>query len=108
MRFAKPLDTALLATLVPKHKLVCTFEDNALIGGFGSAVLESINDLRVMPSRPLLRFGISDHFISHASQQEQYSEEGLDTENIIKKIRDELALLPLTVIDQTSSVQHAG
>jgi 1-deoxy-D-xylulose-5-phosphate synthase len=76
MRFIKPLDKELLSKLLPAHKLVCTVEDHALAGGFGSAVLEFINTETVTYPGHLKRFGLRDEFITHASQKEQLENHG--------------------------------
>ncbi len=86
-RFAKPLDTELLAAELPKHGLVCTLEDHALSGGFGSAVVEFANDAGIALRIPIKRFGIGDSFVPHASQAEQHAMHGYDTQSIIDFMR---------------------
>lgn len=102
MRFAKPIDSELLKALAPRHELICTFEDHSLMGGFGSIVLETLSDLHIAPKRPLLRFGIGDHFVLHASQNEQANDEQLDVASIVRRIKEELSLACLP------SAQQAG
>lgn len=64
-RFAKPLDLELLAKHAASAHAIVTFEDHALMGGFGAAVLEALNELG--ESTPVLRIGYPDHFIHHGS-----------------------------------------
>ena len=59
-RFCKPIDAALMRQLAERHELVVTIEDHAQLAGFGSAVLEALEDaparvLRAGPARPLRR-----------------------------------------------------
>lgn len=89
MRFAKPLDVELLQREIPRHAIVATIEDHALMGGFGSAVLEEINDSKIPLSSPLIRFGVKDHFLAHASQAEQHAQEGFDPVSIFQRLRQE-------------------
>lgn len=85
-RFAKPLDIDLLSELAPRHSLIATIEDHALMGGFGSAVLEAINDNHIRIAQPILRFGVQDDFVTHATQSEQHLMNGYSSESIIRAI----------------------
>jgi 1-deoxy-D-xylulose-5-phosphate synthase len=85
-RFAKPLDTKLLAEELPKHGIVCTLEDHALQGGFGSAVLEFVNDSGIALQSPIKRFGVPDVYVTHASQAEQHAMLGYDPEALFRYI----------------------
>lgn len=86
MRFIKPLDTDLLANLAQEHTLFVTLEDNAIMGGAGSAVNEYIqaNKLDVK----VLNLGIPDEFIKHGTQQEMYEVMGLDSQGILNSIKN--------------------
>ncbi|HDD35664.1 MAG TPA: 1-deoxy-D-xylulose-5-phosphate synthase [Candidatus Desulfofervidus auxilii] len=85
-RFVKPLDENLLKELVPKFKLIVTIEENALAGGFGSAVLESISTLNI--SRPVFKIGLPDIFVEHGAQAFLRKKYGLDTEGIYQKVKN--------------------
>jgi 1-deoxy-D-xylulose-5-phosphate synthase len=87
-RFVKPLDIECLKAEIPKHILVCTIEDHALIGGFGSAVLEAVNDFRIPLQKSIVRFGVGDDFVPHGSQAEQHKLLGYDVDGIYKKISE--------------------
>ncbi len=67
-RFAKPLDKSLLLQQSKHARLFVTIEDNVLAGGFGSAVIETLNDAQ--RSTPVLRIGWPDRFIPFASTVE--------------------------------------
>ena len=89
-RFAKPLDTELLAKELPRHKVVCTVEDHALLGGFGSAVIEFANDAALGLQSCIKRFGVADEFVAHASQAEQYEQYGYDTKSIVRYVSSQV------------------
>ncbi|MDO9949296.1 1-deoxy-D-xylulose-5-phosphate synthase [Glaesserella parasuis] len=84
MRFAKPLDEALIAELADRHELLVTLEENALQGGAGSAVNEYLQHIGKI--KPLLMLGIPDFFIPQATQAESYADLGLDAKGIEQKI----------------------
>ena len=89
MRFVKPLDTALLSWLLDRQpELLVTLEENALAGGFGSAVLEFMADAG---SRcRVLRFGIEDKFIEHGSCPQLLEKCGLTPQQIADRIIDNI------------------
>ena len=84
MRFVKPLDEALLAELANNHHHFVTVEDNAIMGGAGSAVAEFVMQSQLKVQVTLL--GLPDSFIKHGTQQEIYSELGLDSAGILTSI----------------------
>jgi 1-deoxy-D-xylulose-5-phosphate synthase len=85
-RFAKPLDQELLAKELPLYDVVCTLEDHALAGGFGSAVVEFTNDNAINTRCAIKRFGVGDAFVSHGTQAEQHKLNGYDAESIASYI----------------------
>ncbi|MDR7121237.1 1-deoxy-D-xylulose-5-phosphate synthase [Rheinheimera soli] len=84
MRFVKPLDQQLLTELSKTHSHFVTIEDNALMGGAGSAV----NEFCIAEQMPvkLLNIGLPDIFIKHGTQEQIYAELGLDCVGIQAKI----------------------
>ncbi|MGC9337275.1 MAG: 1-deoxy-D-xylulose-5-phosphate synthase [Candidatus Cloacimonadia bacterium] len=89
-RFLKPIDDALFQNLAQNGvKHIITIEQNAIRGGFGSAVLESINeqglDIKVKA------FGIPDKFVPHGAMDILYRSIGLDASHIIHYILSEYA-----------------
>ena len=80
MRFVKPLDEKLLHKILKKHKFILTVEDGCVIGGFGSAVLEFINDNSY--HNTVQRLGIPDKIIEHGTQDELYRECNYDDVSI--------------------------
>jgi 1-deoxy-D-xylulose-5-phosphate synthase len=92
-RFAKPLDAELITHQAPRHRLICTLEDHAVQGGFGTAVLECLHDRQVLLTQPLVRFGVQDNYVPHASQDEQHVMNGYDAESIYRRVLRSLASL---------------
>ena len=89
MRFVKPLDEELLCEILAKQpKMLVTLEENALAGGFGSAVLEYLADNDYL--LPTLRFGIADEFIEQGSCPELLEICGLLPQQIADKIVDKI------------------
>lgn len=80
-RFIKPLDRNLLISTVSRIKRIITIEENVLAGGFGSAVLEFLDNTDI-PNVKLRRLGIPDEFIEQGSQAELRKKYGLDEEGI--------------------------
>jgi 1-deoxy-D-xylulose-5-phosphate synthase len=85
MRFAKPLDTALLDELSTRYSRFVTIEDGTRIGGFGSAVAEYISAEH--PGIRVSIMGVPDRIVEHGSPKELYREVGLDAEGIAAEIR---------------------
>ncbi|MCE7068200.1 1-deoxy-D-xylulose-5-phosphate synthase [Dyadobacter sp. CY326] len=86
MRFAKPLDEAILHEVFTQHNRVITLEDGCLQGGFGSAVIEFMSDNGY--SSIVKRLGIPDTIIEHGEPNELYRECGIDTQGIVKTIHE--------------------
>jgi 1-deoxy-D-xylulose-5-phosphate synthase len=85
-RFAKPLDLELLASHAASCRLIITMEDHTATGGFGSAVIEALQDLCIQT--PVMRIGWPDKFIAHGSSVgELRRANGLDTETLYTRIR---------------------
>lgn len=84
-RFIKPLDEALLLEHIRKAALVITLEENALPGGFGSAVLELCEKHGLQPV--LRRIGIPDRFMPHGNVKNLHREAGLSVEGLIEAYR---------------------
>jgi 1-deoxy-D-xylulose-5-phosphate synthase len=84
MRFVKPIDQDLIRELEKSHQRIITIEDNAIMGGAGSAVLEFIASQSLSFQTTIM--GIPDAYIDHASQSEQWAEMGIDCAGIKQKI----------------------
>jgi 1-deoxy-D-xylulose-5-phosphate synthase len=83
-RFAKPLDAGLLAQLAAEHDLVVTVEEGVLMGGFGSAVWESLSEGGAAPR--ILRVGLPDRYVTHGAPALLHEEVGFTAERIAERI----------------------
>jgi 1-deoxy-D-xylulose-5-phosphate synthase len=85
-RFAKPLDTLLLAQLAASHDLLVTVEEGALAGGFGSGVIEALTEGGdgVLPR--VLRIGLPDRYVTHGAPRLLHQEVGFTGEAIAERI----------------------
>lgn len=80
-RFVKPLDAELILSVARKSGRVMTVEENALQGGFGSAVLELLYDNNMQDVK-VRRLGLPDHYIEQGSQAQLRKDVGIDSEGI--------------------------
>jgi 1-deoxy-D-xylulose-5-phosphate synthase len=92
-RFAKPIDTNLSERLAREHELLVTIEENALPGGFGSAVLEHLED--AFADGPgerarVLRIGLPDSYVTHGKPALLRAEVGLTGESVADKVLSSL------------------
>ncbi|MGB2799519.1 MAG: 1-deoxy-D-xylulose-5-phosphate synthase [Dehalococcoidia bacterium] len=83
--FIKPLDSSLILDAAQRIKRVVTVEDNALKGGFGSAVLELLESSPIHELE-VERIGLPDEFAEHGSRDTLRAKYGLDTEGIVKRV----------------------
>ncbi len=97
MRFVKPIDEALLLELARSHAAFVTLEDNAVMGGAGSAVSEFLHAHAI--TLPMLQLGLSDRFLEHAARDELLAHEGLDAASIEQSVRERFGnLIPDTAL----------
>ena len=88
-RFVKPLDAELIRTLAQTHGAIVTIEENAAAGGFGSAVLEFLQEEGIVI--PVKTLGVPDHFFEHASQQRLRELAGLGIKDVVSAAQKVLA-----------------
>jgi 1-deoxy-D-xylulose-5-phosphate synthase len=91
MRWAKPLDVDLLLQVAADHDALVTLEEGAVMGGAGSAVLESLAASGL--SKPVLPLGLRDEFIEHGDPQKLMALQGLDAAGIEAAVRQRFAAL---------------
>ncbi len=84
MRFAKPIDIELVKKACEQYHIILTVEDGVVVGGFGSAILETMQELNF--NNRCIRLGVPDMFIEHATQLEQYELCGFSTAAIIRTV----------------------
>ncbi len=90
LRFIKPLDLETLLPLTRRAAWILTVEEGSRMGGAASALLEALADAQIenwFPIPPVMRLGMEDRFIPHASRAEQLEETGLDAAGILKAIQ---------------------
>jgi 1-deoxy-D-xylulose-5-phosphate synthase len=83
-RFAKPLDTGLLAQLAAEHDLLVTVEEGVLAGGFGTGVWESLAEAGTRAQ--VLRIGLPDRFVTHGAPKLLHEEVGFTPERIAERV----------------------
>lgn len=86
MRFVKPLDGELLKEIADTHRYILTVEENALEGGFGSRVMESLSGMDNPPK--IRRLGIPDRFIEQGPRRHLLKNLGLSPEGIAQAVRE--------------------
>jgi 1-deoxy-D-xylulose-5-phosphate synthase len=83
-RFVKPLDTELIVPLARRIGKVVTMEEGCVMGGFGSAVIEALQDNDVLV--PVKRFGVPDMLVDHATPDESKADLGLTSSQMAANI----------------------
>jgi 1-deoxy-D-xylulose-5-phosphate synthase len=89
-RFAKPIDVEMLEFFAGTVEVILTLEDHVLRGGFGSAVLEELNNLGL--NTPVVRIGWPDRFIEHGKQDALRAKYGITPDAAIEKLRPYLKI----------------
>src|SRR5690606_32149884 len=87
-RFAKPLDTELVNRLAADHELLVTIEDNVIAGGFGTGVLEHLEDTLGPGERRarVIRVGLPDRFVTHGKPALLHEEIGLTGPAVAERV----------------------
>ncbi len=102
MRFVKPLDEDLVISIANRHTALITIEENATLGGAGSAVAELLAAEGVQI--PLQQIGIPDRFIEHGSRDSCLAAAGLDLAGLSASVERWWALQPR----QRERIRSAG
>jgi len=85
MRFAKPLDEEMLHEVFSQYDKIITIEDGTIVGGFGSAVLEFMNEHGYKADIKMM--GIPDRLVEHGTPKQLYDEIGIDANGIATVLR---------------------
>ncbi len=85
IRFIKPLDDELLKEIYADSKLMVTVEENAIQGGFGSAILEFFEQEKIHDVK-LARLGIPDTFINHGTREQLLDNIGISPNKIVASV----------------------
>jgi 1-deoxy-D-xylulose-5-phosphate synthase len=102
-RFVKPLDEKMLLSILKKFDRIISVEENALSGGFGSAVLE-FAEAHDVTRVVIKRMGIPDQFIEHGSRGRLLSDLGLDKDGITRMAKK---MLESTAVSEKPKVRRA-
>ena len=90
MRFVKPLDEVMLHEVFGKFNKIITVEDGTVVGGFGSAILEFMNEHGYKADVKIM--GIPDRLVEHGTPKQLYDEIGIDANGIAQVIREMAAV----------------
>lgn len=86
MRFVKPIDDELIADMADTHQALITLEENAVMGGAGSAVCESLNAAGI--HCPVLQIGLPDSYLEHGSREELLAAANLDVDSLRTRVKN--------------------
>src|SRR6185503_4121863 len=92
-RFVKPLDASLLLALARTKRLIVTVEEDYLAGGFGSAVLELLEENGLQDKIRFVRMGIPDRLITHGDAKLLLAKYGLDADGIYNRVKESMEVL---------------
>ena len=105
-RFVKPLDEELLQQFAKSCQLIVTLEENVIAGGFGSAVLESLQQSGTVV--PVQTIGLPDRYISQGSPEQQREDAGLSVTKIVGSITGRLKELMPRIQKPSKTVKKAS
>jgi 1-deoxy-D-xylulose-5-phosphate synthase len=92
-RFVKPLDAQLLLALAQTKRLIVTVEEAYLAGGFGSAVLELLEENGLQDKVRVVRMGIPDRLVTHGDPKLLLAKYGLDADGIYTRVKESIDVL---------------
>ncbi|HEX3282487.1 MAG TPA: 1-deoxy-D-xylulose-5-phosphate synthase [Pyrinomonadaceae bacterium] len=92
-RFVKPLDAPLLLALAKTKRLIVTVEEAYLAGGFGSAVLELLEENGLQDKVRVVRMGIPDRLVTHGDPKLLLAKYGLDADGIYIRVKESIDVL---------------
>ena len=103
-RFVKPLDASLLLALARTKRLLVTVEEAYLAGGFGSAILELLEENGLQDKVRVVRMGIPDRLVTHGDPKLLLAKYGLDADGIHTRVRESIDVLD----DRRAKPQKVG
>jgi 1-deoxy-D-xylulose-5-phosphate synthase len=92
-RFVKPLDAELLLALARTKRLIVTVEEAYLAGGFGSAVMEFLEENGLQDKILVERMGVPDGFVTHGDAKLLLAKYGLDADGIYTRVKETTEIL---------------
>jgi 1-deoxy-D-xylulose-5-phosphate synthase len=103
-RFVKPLDAQLLLALAQTKRLIVTVEEAYLAGGFGSAVMELLEENGLQDKVRVVRMGIPDRLVTHGDPKLLLAKYGLDADGIYTRVKESIDVLD----DRRAKPQKVG
>ena len=92
-RFVKPLDAELILALAQSKRIIVTVEEAYLAGGFGSAVLELLEENSLLEKVKVVRMGVPDRIVTHGDPKILLAKYGLDADGIYTRVKESLEIL---------------
>jgi 1-deoxy-D-xylulose-5-phosphate synthase len=92
-RFVKPLDNELILALAETKRIIVTVEEAYLAGGFGSAVMELLEENNLLDRVKVVRMGVPDRIITHGDPKLLLAKYGLDADGIYTRVRQTIEIL---------------
>ena len=92
-RFVKPLDAELILALAQTKRVIVTVEEAYLAGGFGSAVMELLEENNLLDKVKVVRMGVPDRIITHGDPKLLLAKYGLDADGIYQKVKETIEIL---------------
>ncbi|HXH70123.1 MAG TPA: 1-deoxy-D-xylulose-5-phosphate synthase, partial [Pyrinomonadaceae bacterium] len=92
-RFVKPLDNELILALAETKRVIVTVEEAYLAGGFGSAVMELLEENNLLDRVKVVRMGVPDRIITHGDAKLLLAKYGLDADGIYTRVRETIEIL---------------
>ncbi|MEO8073381.1 MAG: transketolase C-terminal domain-containing protein, partial [Acidobacteriota bacterium] len=92
-RFVKPLDAELILALAQTKRIILTVEEAYLAGGFGSAVMELLEENGLLDKVKVVRLGVPDRIITHGDPKLLLAKYSLDADGIYNKVRETIEVL---------------
>src|SRR5437764_13310022 len=92
-RFVKPLDSELILAVARSRRLIVTVEEAYLAGGFGSAVMELLEENLLLDKIKIVRMGVPDRIVTHGDPKLLLAKYGLDGDGIYTRVREAVEVL---------------
>lgn len=92
-RFVKPLDAEMILSIAKTHRLIVTVEEAYLAGGFGSAVLELLEENGLQDQVKVVRMGVPDRIVTHGDAKLLLAKYGLDEDGIYTKVKETVEIM---------------
>ena len=92
-RFVKPLDNELILALAETKRIIVTVEEAYLAGGFGSAVMELLEENNLLDKVKIVRMGVPDRIITHGDPKLLLAKYGLDADGIYTRVKETIEIL---------------